>query len=161
MSSDPARPAEAAEPEDRDIPASEELAQRVGWVAAELTRCLLAAAVIAFGFFAIAGVGGWPWSAASLVFVALATMAVTVWFRSPLWITVVVVGFVMLSIAPPWLVPPVFLADGRIPLTVENQPGWVTAAIVAGLAAWLAMTVTERARAADRALRSLGGGRRR
>ncbi|MFM9106131.1 MAG: hypothetical protein ACKOWF_05460 [Chloroflexota bacterium] len=152
MPSDPAPPAEAPEPGDRDTPASEELARGLRWLAADFARCLLAAAVIAFGFLVLTSPGPWPWAGIALAFVALSAAAVTAWFRSPLWISVVVGLFVLLSMMPRWLAPEPALTGGPVPLTIERQSGWVTAAIVAGLAAWLAMTVMERVQAIRRAL---------
>jgi hypothetical protein len=147
-----ARSGGGQDPEDRVPDPEQELLHGARWFAGDLLRCLMAAALIAFGFFVVASVGPWPWPGIAVAFVAVATVAAAIVLRSSLWITVVVAGFVLLNAAPRWLVPTPDLTGGPFPLTVENQSGWITAAMVAGLTSWLAITAVERALAARRAV---------
>ncbi|MGI9252505.1 MAG: hypothetical protein ACR2J8_02070 [Thermomicrobiales bacterium] len=146
---DPAEP-----PDDRAIPPGDELAQGVRWLMSDLLRCLLAAGLIALGFLLIASIGGWPWSGVAVGFVVVAAAVAVILLRSGLWVMVVTGVFVLISVAPRWLAPDVRLADGPMPLTFEQQSGWITGAMAAGLAAWFAGVMLERALAALRRYRA-------
>jgi hypothetical protein len=139
-------------PADRVTDASEEFLTGARWLAADLGRCLVAAAVIAFGFLVIAGIGGWPWSGIAVAFVFVATAVAAILLRSQLWIAVVIGVFMLLTLIPRWLAPDPALTGGPFPLADDIPSNWMVGAMAAGVAAWLAATIFERVQAARRVI---------
>jgi hypothetical protein len=153
---------DSSEPADRAVSVEEETAHRIRTFAAGFAKCLLAAGVVALGFLVIARISGWPWAElAALVWVAATTFAIGMWLRSGMWFVVVIGIFFILARVPGWLVPVVQLDRGPIPLHFDHQSGWFSAAVAAGLASWITLSVMQGIGVIQRSVRSMQRRRRR